>query len=154
MALLKKMGWSEGKGLGKQETGIVNPLQMKRREDNLGLGFNENDKFKWNNNWWENSYNSAIKGLSLDFEASESEPTNDSSDGEEEEGPNKKRLSRRKNRLNYGKKEEEKEEKKEKKEKKPVVLKKKQIESDDSSSDEEVKTSILPNSKKIQKKQK
>jgi len=149
MNLLKKMGWSEGKGLGKEERGMVNPIQTKRREVSMGLGFSENEKFKWNNNWWENSYNNAIKGLNLDFDDNENEATNDSSDDEEENGPNQNRLKRRKNRLNY--------DKKEKKATAAKKSKKVETESESSDSEEEVevkKTSVLPNSKKIMKKPK
>lgn len=33
-----KMGWSEGKGLGKKQAGMTDCLQIKRREDGQGLG--------------------------------------------------------------------------------------------------------------------
>ncbi len=32
------MGWKEGNGLGKQQNGIKECVQIKRRDDGLGLG--------------------------------------------------------------------------------------------------------------------
>lgn len=36
--MLQKMGWSEEKGLGKKEEGIVAAVKLKRRDDGAGLG--------------------------------------------------------------------------------------------------------------------
>lgn len=36
--MLQKMGWSEEKGLGKKEGGIVSAVKLKRRDDGAGLG--------------------------------------------------------------------------------------------------------------------
>ena len=36
--LMVQMGWKEGKGLGKNQNGNTDCVQVKRREDNLGLG--------------------------------------------------------------------------------------------------------------------
>ncbi|KAG5189305.1 G-patch domain-containing protein [Tribonema minus] len=36
--LMRKMGWSEGKGLGKDEDGIASHIRVQRRDGNLGLG--------------------------------------------------------------------------------------------------------------------
>ena len=36
--LLSKMGWTEGKGLGKREDGIVDHVRVKRRIDSAGIG--------------------------------------------------------------------------------------------------------------------
>lgn len=37
-SMLKKMGWSEGKGLGKNEVGISKPLEIIRKKDKKGIG--------------------------------------------------------------------------------------------------------------------
>lgn len=39
-----KMGWSEGKGLGKKQSGMTECLQIKRRQDNQGLGIKSNSQ--------------------------------------------------------------------------------------------------------------
>ena len=36
--LMMKMGWQEGKGLGKNLSGTTECLQIRRREENVGLG--------------------------------------------------------------------------------------------------------------------
>ena len=36
-ALMRKMGWEQGKGLGKDETGNVNPLELTVKTDKKGM---------------------------------------------------------------------------------------------------------------------
>ena len=36
---LEQMGWSEGKGLGKNEDGIIAPIKMRCQKDSVGLGY-------------------------------------------------------------------------------------------------------------------
>lgn len=36
--MMQKMGWKEDKGLGKNETGIVDNVKIQKRETGLGLG--------------------------------------------------------------------------------------------------------------------
>lgn len=36
-SILKKFGWEEGEGLGKDRTGPTDPLQIRRRADLLGV---------------------------------------------------------------------------------------------------------------------
>jgi len=36
------MGWSEGRGLGKETSGISDCIQITRRAENVGLGSGEN----------------------------------------------------------------------------------------------------------------
>ena len=39
--MLQKMGWSEDKGLGKNETGITANIKISKREEGLGLGMDK-----------------------------------------------------------------------------------------------------------------
>ena len=78
--LLMQMGWTEGKGLGKDESGIQDCIQIQRRSENQGLGKEDNKNFKWNDCWWENSFNDALKAIQCDEESS----TSSSEDDEQE----------------------------------------------------------------------
>lgn len=62
--MLKKMGWNEGEGLGKTKTGDTEPLQIRKRRENLGLGADAS-KFKWNHNWWEELFNDTASKIEL-----------------------------------------------------------------------------------------
>ena len=69
-AMLKKMGWSEGKGLGKTEDGELECVQVKRREEAAGIGSEEaKKKFKWDDAFWVNMYDNVAKKLSASFAA-------------------------------------------------------------------------------------
>ena len=61
--MLKKMGWTEGEGLGKTKKGKTEPLQIRKRKENLGLGADPS-KFKWNHNWWEELFNETAQTIS------------------------------------------------------------------------------------------
>jgi len=43
--LLQKMGWKTGKGLGKNEQGILEPIRADIRDAKLGVGKQEEDDF-------------------------------------------------------------------------------------------------------------
>eukprot|EP00842_Homolaphlyctis_polyrhiza_P005522 jgi/Hompol1/5971/HPOL_000172-RA len=49
--MLEKMGWSEGKGLGRQEDGVKDSIAVRFKADNRGIG---SDK-RSSDNWLENS---------------------------------------------------------------------------------------------------
>ena len=58
--LMSKMGWKKGDGLGKSMQGMTDCIQIKRRDENLGMGAEiemEKAKFKWNDQFWDDTYN-------------------------------------------------------------------------------------------------
>ncbi|XP_033207959.1 G patch domain-containing protein 4 [Belonocnema kinseyi] len=65
-AQLLKYGWTEGKGLGKQEDGIVDAIKPKLKFDTAGVGH----KSDICNNWWESVFNKAAKNVSVDTNSS------------------------------------------------------------------------------------
>ena len=57
---MAKMGWKQGDGLGKNMNGITDCIQIKRRDENLGMGAEVEtvgSKFKWNDQFWDDAYN-------------------------------------------------------------------------------------------------
>ena len=60
--ILEKFGWKEGEGLGKTKSGITEAIQIKRREENMGLGKTKKEVM-WNDKWWEQSYNNILKDI-------------------------------------------------------------------------------------------
>ena len=62
--ILGKFGWKEGEGLGKQKDGITEAIQIKRREENMGLGKNKN-KTVMNDKWWQDSYDNILKSMKV-----------------------------------------------------------------------------------------
>eukprot|EP00937_MAST-01D_sp_MAST-1D-sp2_P005233 g5233.t1 len=57
--MLEKMGWSKGKGLGKEEQGMSDHIKVKKREEAVGLGADEPEKM--DDQWWHDVYNRAVK---------------------------------------------------------------------------------------------
>lgn len=60
--MMRKMGWSEGSGLGKHKQGDTEPIALQRRKTNLGLGAKAPQR-KWNDNWWETLFNDTVKNF-------------------------------------------------------------------------------------------
>ncbi len=60
--ILGKFGWKEGEGLGKTKNGITEAIQIKRREENIGLG-KKKKEVVWNDKWWEHTYDNILKGM-------------------------------------------------------------------------------------------
>ncbi|KAJ8686208.1 hypothetical protein QAD02_022002 [Eretmocerus hayati] len=60
-AQLLKYGWTEGKGLGKNENGITEALKPKLKFDNSGIGHKDVDY-----QWWDSVYDKALKNIVLD----------------------------------------------------------------------------------------
>lgn len=70
--MLQKMGWSEDKGLGKNETGMVSHVKVKAREQGLGLGLDGID-VAGNKGWSETttSFNAVLDLLKNNYSGKE-----------------------------------------------------------------------------------
>jgi len=107
--MLQKMGWSEEKGLGKNETGMVSHLKVKTREQGLGLGV-EGIDVAGNKGWAEttSSFNAVLDILKSSYKGNERERKNkkekkgkkekknkkEKVEGEKSEGDNGKKVSK------------------------------------------------------------
>ncbi|RHY35079.1 hypothetical protein DYB32_000433 [Aphanomyces invadans] len=63
---MEKMGWTEGKGLGKDEQGMATHIKVKRREENMGVGVETKEKEDQSNQWWYNVYNNVASKIVVD----------------------------------------------------------------------------------------
>ena len=77
--MLKTLGWEKGKGLGKEEQGMKEAIEVKKKEDTVGVG--GGPVVNWNDAWWEDAFNSAVKGVP---EHENSSSSNSDSDSEED----------------------------------------------------------------------
>ena len=79
-AMLKKMGWNEGSGLGKNQHGDTEWFQIKRRDEGAGLGteeIKEAKKFKWDDAFWETMYDNVAKKMTEQFVSDETGSSDD-----------------------------------------------------------------------------
>lgn len=59
-AMLEKMGWKEGTGLGAKRDGLVEPISVKSRNENRGVGAERDRPFQ--NDWWAKGFEQAFGG--------------------------------------------------------------------------------------------
>mmetsp|Transcript_30955 Transcript_30955/g.100896 ORF Transcript_30955/g.100896 Transcript_30955/m.100896 type:complete len:318 (-) Transcript_30955:55-1008(-) len=86
LAQMKKMGWKEGKGLGRREDGIVDHVSTDKRDESQGLGFKHEDYDRWGQQWWHEHYNSTASAIGGDAMVSLSDVSDSSEDEEEATG--------------------------------------------------------------------
>lgn len=58
---LKKFGWKEGSGLGKNENGMKEAIKVKIKNDSYGVGHNRGDEFTFH--WWDHVFNKAASSI-------------------------------------------------------------------------------------------
>jgi len=77
MKMLQKMGWSEGKGLGKTEEGMTSHIKVSMKRDNGGIGAQRNA----GDNWLENTsaFDALLANLNQSFETEASSSSSSSS---------------------------------------------------------------------------
>lgn len=52
---MEKMGWTEGKGLGKEEQGVVTHVRVKKREEFMGVRlYSQRCYWRWRDRWMAN----------------------------------------------------------------------------------------------------
>eukprot|EP00382_Lankesteria_abbotti_P004205 CAMPEP_0113845886 /NCGR_PEP_ID=MMETSP0372-20130328/1001_1 /TAXON_ID=340204 /ORGANISM="Lankesteria abbotti" /LENGTH=208 /DNA_ID=CAMNT_0000814969 /DNA_START=58 /DNA_END=681 /DNA_ORIENTATION=- /assembly_acc=CAM_ASM_000359 len=83
--ILQQCGWKDGEGLGQNKEGQTECVQLKKREDGLGLGAaQESKEVKWEN-WWREMYDSVARSSAAGPNDETSAGTTVSSSSEEDE---------------------------------------------------------------------
>lgn len=91
---MEKMGWSAGKGLGKNEQGMKSHVKVKRREELQGVGAEKQEVKDQQNQWWYNVYDRMASKIVVD-----------ASSDEEVGGDGEKKMKRKKKMIKKEKKE-------------------------------------------------
>ena len=84
--LLSKFGWIAGKGLGKDEQGMAEAIEIQKKEDTGGVGAGPGRNW---DSWWEDAYAEAatrVRATACGDEPSSSSSSDDSSDDEDDGG--------------------------------------------------------------------
>merc|ERR1712029_640665 len=61
---MQGLGWSQGKGLGKNHQGIVDAIKPKLKFDQTGVGHNRAEEFEFH--WWDHVFSKAAKNITVD----------------------------------------------------------------------------------------
>ncbi|XP_072283866.1 G patch domain-containing protein 4 [Pyxicephalus adspersus] len=61
---LQRHGWTEGKGLGKRESGISEAIKVKVKCDTAGVGHNSAEQFTFH--WWDHVFNKTASSISVE----------------------------------------------------------------------------------------
>ncbi|XP_018421555.1 PREDICTED: G patch domain-containing protein 4 [Nanorana parkeri] len=62
--LLHRHGWTEGKGLGRRESGISEAIKVKVKCDSAGVGHNSAEQFTFH--WWDHVFNKTASSISVE----------------------------------------------------------------------------------------
>lgn len=60
---LLKSGWVQGKGLGRNEDGISEPVKAKIKTDKTGVGLDPGEKFTYH--WWDHAFRNSAKNIKV-----------------------------------------------------------------------------------------
>jgi hypothetical protein len=63
--ILRKYGWTQGKGLGKKEDGIAAPVRASLKFNHSGIGYDTANAESYGDKWWTRTYDTAAKGLDV-----------------------------------------------------------------------------------------
>merc|ERR1712045_802342 len=83
--MMRKQGWHDGGGLGKNNQGIAKPIKASLKFDHAGIGHDMAKEFT--NNWWDLAYAKASSGIQIE----------ENQDGDTVEIKSKKKNRKRKN---------------------------------------------------------
>ncbi|KAJ3210519.1 PIN2/TERF1-interacting telomerase inhibitor 1 [Dinochytrium kinnereticum] len=120
--MLRAMGWSDGKGLGRNEDGMASHLKVSLKNNTLGVGAQKNASDNWLEN--TNAFSALLANLNKpasDDEGSEKDSESDE-EGDEEEEMKDGETKKKKNKRKAGEEVKKEVKKKVKKEKKEVVV--------------------------------
>eukprot|EP00191_Tetraselmis_sp_GSL018_P007969 CAMPEP_0177602702 /NCGR_PEP_ID=MMETSP0419_2-20121207/15039_1 /TAXON_ID=582737 /ORGANISM="Tetraselmis sp., Strain GSL018" /LENGTH=419 /DNA_ID=CAMNT_0019096263 /DNA_START=20 /DNA_END=1279 /DNA_ORIENTATION=- len=87
--LLRSLGWEKGDGLGRNRQGISQAIEVKKKEDNSGVGGSV--RYDWENKWWEAAFNASVERIQEDSDS-------DSDDSDDEPQPPSLQQALRRNR--------------------------------------------------------
>lgn len=62
-AHMAKCGWKEGRGLGREETGMTEAIKVKLKFDSAGFGHDRAEEFTFQ--WWDHVFNKAADNLTV-----------------------------------------------------------------------------------------
>lgn len=80
--LLRGWGWEAGRGCGKDGQGMTKAIEVRKKDDNAGIG--GNNRYGWEEKWWEAAFNANVQSLSSRA-ASDSDSSTSGSDSESED---------------------------------------------------------------------
>lgn len=60
---MRKHGWKNGKGLGKNEDGMTDAIKVKIKADNAGIGLDPGEQFSFH--WWEHVFEKSAKNITV-----------------------------------------------------------------------------------------
>ena len=62
--MLRKQGWKEGQGLGREQQGIVEPIKPSLKFDSAGIGHDIAKEFT--NHWWDHAFKKAASSIEIE----------------------------------------------------------------------------------------
>jgi hypothetical protein len=95
MKLMEKMGWKEGQGLGKSESGMVEHIKITKRDDNMGLGHDivVKGQESISDSWWNKAFSSNLASFSAAIGGTRKKKSEKKQKKEKEEGSKKRKRS-------------------------------------------------------------